>query len=188
MNNEALDKDGLEVEKLQNEIKNLKADLETKRHATWRWNLSAASIVAGILLTIVQIQGAYKEIKNKEVQLALEAKARTEESIARSQEYLIRSHQIFVSEILERVDGIKGLKCIPKEGLGKSCGSIAGYLVSEYDMYSVTTQDATFRLAINLMDEFDSLCEAGLPLLSTQDKFGIHLTDYLRQSKCYKSN
>jgi len=181
-----MDREALELEKLKKEIANLDAELRFKRHATWRWTITAISIVAGIVLTVFQIGGTLKEIEKKETQLKLEAQARTEESKARAQEILIRSQQIFISEVLERIVGIRSMRCRPGMKNGKKCGDIDGFTISEYEMYPLVAQEAVFLTAISLMDEFETLCGPSLSVLEKHAERNKNLKGILERSECYK--
>ena len=180
-----MDREALELEKLKKEIANLDAELRAKRHATWRWTITAISIVAGIVLTVLQIRDTLKEIEKKETQLILEVQARTEESKARAQEFLIRSQQIFLSEVLERIVGIRRIRCQPSMEHGKDCG-IDAYTISEYEMYPKEAQDAAFLTAISLMDEFSTLCGPSLAVLEQHAEKNKMMRDLLQDSKCYR--
>lgn len=182
-----MEKEELEVEKLRKEIANLDSDLHMKHGRNWKWILTATPIVVAAVATAFQIIVTLDEIKRK-------ARAEIEESNARKQEFLIRSQQLFVDEVLERIVGIRMIRCEPKTEKGGSETQVAhkpdcvsaDFEVVEYEVYPGTVQVAAFRSAIAIMNEFPELCAAGRKVLEDNVTWDPDLGALLKNSKCYE--
>ena len=86
-------RDELERIKLQSEI--AKIDMETRslRSTQMRAWLTALSVVIGIIVSTFGLYETLTEMRHKDRQLAMEAQ--------------VRSHEIFLNQVLDRMSGIK---------------------------------------------------------------------------------
>jgi hypothetical protein len=86
-------RDELERIKLQREIAKIETEIRSLRTAQVRAWVTALSVGVGIIVSAIGLYQTLKEIRHKDRQLAMEAQ--------------IRSHEIFLNQVLDRISGIK---------------------------------------------------------------------------------
>ncbi|MCP4003497.1 MAG: hypothetical protein GY725_04820 [bacterium] len=141
--------DRLEERKLQREIEKIEAETRALGRNQIRSWLTTISLIVGIGASVVSVIGTMTEIQNKNRQLAIEAQ--------------IRSHQIFLVEVLDRVAGVKTVH-YKHEG---------GQLVATTsEGFAPSVQVGAYAVAFSLANEFPSLRTAVTDLMEYKLKLG----------------
>ena len=129
------EKELLEHKKLRAEINKLESDVSVARGAQIRGWITAVSISAAIIATVFQVFQTLSDIAVKNRQLAMESQ--------------IRSHQLFLNEVLDRMSGIKTIHYKANEN---------GILKMESrEMYGDVTWVGSYGSATALACEFPNL-------------------------------
>ncbi len=124
-----------EVRKLEAEIRKLEADTAVARGGLIRGWIISASVAIGILVSSVGVYQSLAEIAFKNKQLAMEA--------------LIRSQEVFLNNVLDRISGVK----VRYEKAGEN-GEVK---FAGRDRFGGTTQVGAYAAAVSLSCEFKNL-------------------------------
>jgi len=129
------EREQLELEKLRAEINKLESEAIEARGAQVRGWITAVSISVGIIVTVFQLYRTLSDISLNNRQLAMESQ--------------IRSHQLFLNEVLDRMSGIKTVhNRVNKKGLLQLEGN---------ETYGNVTQVGSYGSATALACEFPNL-------------------------------
>ncbi|MFX0199644.1 MAG: hypothetical protein ACFFCW_26270 [Candidatus Hodarchaeota archaeon] len=128
----------LERIKLQREIAKIETEIRSLHTARVRAWVTALSVAVGIIVSAIGLYQTLKEIRHKDRQLAMEAQ--------------IRSHEIFLNQVLDRISGIK-TEYWELRKVGKD-----EKLVNVKDeRYGGTTMVGAYAAAVSLAKEFPAL-------------------------------
>jgi len=139
------EKNRLEIQKLEIEISSI------RRQGT-RQLVTMISVLVGVVVSVVSILFALEEINHRNRQLAMEAQ--------------LRSHDIFMSGILDRMAMIKIRKfeaVCPKEK--------GGFREVSQERYATTTQQTAYVAAFTLAKRFKELRPVAEAALDEQSKY-----------------
>lgn len=132
------EQDELERRKLEREIEKMEAEIQTLRPSQYRSWLTSISMIVCVVVSTSGLFLTLWEIRIKNQKLAMEAE--------------IRSHEIFLNQVLDRISGIKTeyweLRKVGKEEK----------LVNVKDSrYGGTTMVGAYAAAVSLAKEFPAL-------------------------------
>jgi hypothetical protein len=121
--------------KIEKEIAQLENEIRTNTLKEYRNWLTFISIIAAIVVSSIGAYQTLAEIRNKERQFAMES--------------IIRSHDIFVNQVLDRISAVKSQSYIINEN-GKM-------IEKSRETYGLTTQRGASVAAVSLAKTFRDL-------------------------------
>lgn len=129
------EKEQLEKNKIEAEIRKLESDISLTHGAKIRGWITTVSVSVGIVVTVFQVYQTLSDISLKNRQLAMESG--------------IRSHQVFLNDVLDRMSGIKSVRNkVDKDGVLK---------LDSNETYGDTTQVGSYGAATALACDFQNL-------------------------------
>lgn len=146
MEGHSLNLDELEKTKLEREIALLDGQLRSNKYKELRNWITLISIFIGIAVSTISAYEVLSGIKHKNKQLAMES--------------ILRSHDIFINQILDRVSAVKSLNYEINDK-GKM-------ILKSRNLFDTTTQRGATVAAVGLAREFKYLREPARLVIESQ--------------------
>jgi len=136
-----------ETRKLEAEIHKLESEIAEARRGQLRGWITSLSVVVGIGVSVYGVFSSLSEIAFRNRQLGLEAQ--------------VRSHEIFLNQVLDRMSGVK----VAHHEVNSKTGELA---LQSQDQYGAVIQVGAYGSAVSLACRFDNLRLAALSALTYQ--------------------
>jgi hypothetical protein len=125
-----------ETRKLETEIRKLESEITAARSGQLRGWIVSLSVVVGIAVSVVGVKKSLHEIEVSNLQLGIEAQ--------------VRSHEIFLNQVLDRMSSVKTAHYEVDQKTGKK-------VFKSQDEYGHVTQVGSYGSAVSLACRFDNL-------------------------------